>query len=68
MKCDKKEFDTFREANHIINIAGKTKGDKHRRKKRPKRAYRCDLCGMVHLTCKKADKSKTQIKNYNDYS
>ena len=52
--CEKISYDSFFEAQKIVNLAGKIGRSKHRKcaKKRPKRVYKCEICGKYHLTSK----------------
>lgn len=53
-------FETFSEAQRIINKANKSNTHSYKRgkrlnrqtNKRPKRVYKCDECGKYHLTSK----------------
>lgn len=51
MSCDKQTFRSFREAQEVLN-----KSKKHHRggkkDKKLRRSYKCDNCGMYHLTSK----------------
>jgi hypothetical protein len=62
--CEKLSFDSFFEANKVINSAskiGRTK-NRHRACKKPKRAYKCEVCGKYHLTSlKKIGKKKVRL-------
>lgn len=58
MACDKRTYESFGEAQEMLNKARNfqtRKVDGRRMKRRqppykPKRAYKCDLCGLYHLT------------------
>lgn len=53
--CDKLSFDSFSEAQKVVNNAmsmGRRK-NRHRATKKPKRVYRCPDCGMYHLLQKR---------------
>ena len=60
MTCEKLSFDTWDEAQHVVNIAGSRGRGKLRRlnTKIPKRAYRCEFCSKYHLTSMKKEKKK----------
>lgn len=62
MACDKLSFDTFSEAQHVVNIAQGRKTNRHRANKIPKRAYKCPDCGKFHLTSKKNKNYKKKIR------
>jgi hypothetical protein len=58
--CEKLSFDTYAEAQHIVNIAhnqnkrtmyGKRRINR-RQKQKPRRVYKCETCGKYHLTSK----------------
>lgn len=59
-QCEKLSFETFSEAQKVINKAGKIgrscKGARKRATKKPKRVYKCQYCGMYHLTSQKSKK------------
>jgi len=53
--CEKISYNTFFEAQSVINHAkgiGRRK-NRHRASYIPKRAYKCPDCGKIHLTSKK---------------
>ena len=58
--CDKLSFDSFFEAQKVVNNAMSIgrRQNRHRATKAPKRVYRCPECGKVHLTSKKKQVSK----------
>lgn len=54
MSCDKVSYESFAEAEKAVK--GFKKGRHHHRKfatKKPKRAYKCEICGMYHITSMK---------------
>lgn len=53
--CEKIGYNTYAEAKKVVNNAQKIGRVKHRNlsNKRPKRVYKCPLCGLYHLTSKK---------------
>lgn len=56
MSCDKLSFDTYSEAQTVINKAntwGRVTGKRRLQNKKPKRVYKCPDCGKYHLTSKK---------------
>lgn len=58
--CEKLSFDSFFEAQKVVNKAmsyGRAI-NRHRSNKKPKRCYKCPDCGKVHLTSKKKQVSK----------
>lgn len=59
--CDKIPYETYAEAQHVINVAHKIphkiemdtgRRINRRQKPRPKRVYKCEECGKYHLTSK----------------
>ncbi len=55
--CDKLAFETYAEAKHLVNKANNKKryyidGQRQNRRQtyKPKRAYKCEICGLYHLT------------------
>jgi hypothetical protein len=61
--CEKISYDSFSEAQKVVNKANNSKrfyvdGRRMNRNqnKKPKRPYRCEICGMVHLTSQKKKK------------
>jgi hypothetical protein len=63
MTCEKITFDSCSEAQRVINKAHNTRlfknGQRIKRltkRDRPKRAYKCEICGKWHLTSLKHDK------------
>lgn len=57
MACDKTTYETFAEAQTVVNKAENGnrfykhgKRYNHRQTYKPKRAYRCERCGKYHLT------------------
>jgi hypothetical protein len=60
MTCDKITFNTFDEAQKVVNKANNTpriystgKRVNRRQSYKPKRVYKCDVCGLYHLTSMK---------------
>ena len=55
MVCDKRTYDSFSEAQTVVNSASKV-GRKYKNRrfatKKPKRVYKCENCGKYHLTSK----------------
>ena len=63
MSCEKTTYDSFNEALKVVNSFKKGRSyGKHKRRfatKKPKRAYKCELCGKYHITSQnKKRKSK----------
>lgn len=52
MMCGKKTYATFFEAEKALSTfkKGRTYGSRKIATKKPKRAYKCDVCGEYHLT------------------
>ena len=64
--CEKLNFETFAEAQKVVNKAlsfGRTTIRRLNQKK-PKRVYHCPDCGMYHLTSQKKKKSKAKHSNH----
>ncbi len=57
MSCEKVTYDSFNEALSTIHRSkkGRVYGKSRRRltTKRPKRAYKCEVCGKYHITSQK---------------
>lgn len=55
--CEKVTYETFNEAQKAVQgfKKGRAYGKSRRRlaTKKPKRAYKCDICGKYHITSKK---------------
>ena len=55
--CDKTTYNSFSDAEKAISgfYNGRAYGKNRRRlaTKKPKRAYKCDVCGKFHITSKK---------------
>ncbi len=45
--CDKKSFNTIKEANIRISEINREDKSKH---SKPIRAYKCEICGRIHIT------------------
>lgn len=60
MACEKISYNTWDEAQHVVNIANNRGRGKIRRlnTKIPKRCYKCPFCGKYHLTSLKKVKTK----------
>jgi len=60
MACEKLPFDTWNEAQYVVNVANKIGRGVRRRQntKKPKRCYACPHCGKYHLTSMKKEKKK----------
>lgn len=62
MACEKISFDSFLEAQKVVNHAQGRKNNRRRAQKVPKRVYRCPDCGKFHLTSKKNKEHKRRIR------
>jgi len=67
MACDKVTYNSFEEAQRVVNAAAKAPRFYHNGKRmnrrvtyKPKRAYKCPNCGMYHLTSKKEEKRRNK--------
>lgn len=61
--CEKNTYKSYAEAQTVVNKANKqgraySPKAKHNRKPVPKRVYKCELCGLYHLTSQLKKKSK----------
>jgi hypothetical protein len=57
-ECTKQKFDTYKQAMTVIS-GFKVKGNRaHPKAKMPQRAYKCQYCGLWHVTSRKKKKSK----------
>lgn len=58
--CEKATYDTFSKAQKAVQSfkKGRSYGKSRRRlaTKKPKRAYKCDICGWYHITSQKKKK------------
>lgn len=64
--CDKIAYDSFSEAQSVVNQAGNRgrTSNRHRATKKPKRVYKCECCGRFHLTSKvKVNRKPVPKKN-----
>ena len=53
--CEKIAYESFTDAQKVVNRALKIGRTMNRRmaNKKPKRVYKCELCGLYHLTSQK---------------
>lgn len=62
--CDKRTYETYNEAAKALSLVVVGRQWKNRRlaKKKPKRAYKCELCNKYHLTSKKSNHRARRIR------
>jgi hypothetical protein len=61
--CEKLSYESFAEAQKVVNMANNSKRKyidgrrvNRNQNKKPKRAYKCEKCGLYHMTSQKNKK------------
>lgn len=63
--CEKRQYKTYQEAQKIVSTLKRGRSYRSRKnaKKIPKRVYKCDLCGMYHITSQLEKNNRKKRRN-----